>query len=99
MPRSSEELHLWPTLSLTTVVAALVGACGGGRSSDGAASATATPSAALAPAASSDDGSPAAGYAGGHCAIPAAAQAVSVTTPDHVVGNGTAASCTSDMPS
>ena len=93
MSLSFEAPRLWRTLSLTTAVAALVGACGGGGSSNDAA--TATPSAAPAPAPTSDDGSPAAGYASGHCAIPAAAQAVSVTTPDHVVGDGTAASCTS----
>ncbi|HKX43614.1 MAG TPA: hypothetical protein VJO99_20810 [Burkholderiaceae bacterium] len=93
MSLSFEAPRLWRTLSLTTAVAALVGACGGGGSSNDAA--TATPSAAPAPAPTSDDGSPAAGYANGHCAIPAAAQAVSVTTPDHVVGDGTAASCTS----
>jgi len=38
---------------------------------------------------------PAAGYAGGY-AVPAEAQAESVASPRTVVGNGTAASCTSD---
>jgi hypothetical protein len=49
-----------------------------------------------APAPAPVDASPAAGYAGGHCAVPAAAQAVPSTAPNHVVGTGTAASCTSD---
>jgi hypothetical protein len=39
---------------------------------------------------------PAAGYAAGSCAVPAAAQVVNTATFDHVVGTGTAASCTSD---
>ncbi|HZT55018.1 MAG TPA: hypothetical protein VFA35_02240 [Burkholderiaceae bacterium] len=42
------------------------------------------------------DGTPAAGYAAGGCAVPAAAQAAATTAPDHVVGTGTPASCTSD---
>jgi len=41
------------------------------------------------------DGAPAAGYASGRCAVPAAAQALSVASPTRVIGNGTPASCTS----
>lgn len=48
------------------------------------------------PAPAPVDGSPPAGYANGNCAVPAAAQAVAIGTPDRVVGNGSAASCTSD---
>jgi hypothetical protein len=48
------------------------------------------------PAPAPSDGSPAAGYAAGQCSVPAAAQAAATTTPDHVVGNGTPQSCTSD---
>jgi hypothetical protein len=38
---------------------------------------------------------PAAGNPDGHAAVPAAAQAVVTSHPDHVIGNGTPASCTS----
>lgn len=49
-----------------------------------------------APAApTTDDSLPAAGYAGGY-PVPTEGQAESVATPRTVVGNGTAASCTSD---
>ena len=37
----------------------------------------------------------AAGNPDGHAAVPAAAQAVVTSRPDHVIGNGTPASCTS----
>jgi hypothetical protein len=40
-------------------------------------------------------GLPPTGYALGRCAVPAAAQAVSMVAPDRVVGTGTPASCTS----
>jgi hypothetical protein len=53
------------------------------------------PTTGTAPAApTADDGLPVAGYAGGY-AVPAEAQAESVASPRTVVGNGTAASCTS----
>ena len=39
---------------------------------------------------------PAAGNPSGSYAVPVAASAVDVSTPDHVVGTGTAASCTAD---
>jgi hypothetical protein len=42
------------------------------------------------------DGGPAAGNPDGMCAVPADAQLENVSTPDTVVGTGTAASCTSD---
>jgi hypothetical protein len=38
---------------------------------------------------------PAAGNPDGHAAVPAAAQPVAASRPDHVIGNGTPASCTS----
>jgi hypothetical protein len=38
---------------------------------------------------------PAAGNPDGHAAVPASAQAVVTSHPDHVIGNGTPASCTS----
>ncbi|HEX9042556.1 MAG TPA: hypothetical protein VF838_16340 [Trebonia sp.] len=47
------------------------------------------------PAASPDGAPPAAGNPGGQAAVPAAAQAVVASRPDHVIGNGTPASCTS----
>jgi hypothetical protein len=37
---------------------------------------------------------PAAGNPGGHATVPAAGQAVDTSHPDHVIGRGTAASCT-----
>src|SRR5262245_43037768 len=42
------------------------------------------------------DGLPPAGYAEGHCAVPAAAQLEDVSQPRTVVGSGTPAGCTSD---
>jgi hypothetical protein len=39
---------------------------------------------------------PAAGNPDGHCAVPAGAGAVDVSTPDRIVGRGTPASCTAD---
>jgi hypothetical protein len=41
------------------------------------------------------DGGPPAGNPDGKCAVPAAAQAADTSNPDHVVGTGTPASCTS----
>jgi hypothetical protein len=37
---------------------------------------------------------PAAGYTEGHCPVPADAGPGSIASPDHVIGNGTATSCT-----
>src|SRR5579863_7221340 len=48
-----------------------------------------------APSASPASALPAAGNLDGHAAVPAAAQAVVTSHPDHVIGNGTPASCTS----
>jgi hypothetical protein len=48
-----------------------------------------------APSASPGSARPAAGNPDGHAAVPAAAQAVVTSHPDHVIGNGTPASCTS----
>ena len=47
-------------------------------------------------AAARADDRPAAGNPAGTCAIPAEAQLVDTRTPDHVVGNGSARSCTAD---
>lgn len=46
-------------------------------------------------AARTQSAAPAAGNPDGHAAVPAAAQAVDTSHPDHVIGNGTPASCTS----
>jgi hypothetical protein len=43
-----------------------------------------------------DPGAPAAGNPSAECAIPALAEPANVTKPDHVVGNGSPASCTGD---
>lgn len=103
MTRIAAAFHSIPTalrlISLSLLFGSALAACGGGSSDSATASAqpealAPTPSPAPAPAPS--DGAPAAGYAGGSCAVPAAAQAVATLAPDHVVGTGTAASCTSD---
>jgi hypothetical protein len=44
--------------------------------------------------ASPGDALPAAGNPDGHAAVPAAAEPVATSRPDHVIGNGTPASCT-----
>ena len=95
----SDPIHVLRLVSLSLLCSVV--ACGGGGGSDAASTtAAASPSPAQAPspapAPSPADGSPAAGYASGTCAVPAAAQAVAIATPDRVVGNGTVASCTSD---
>jgi hypothetical protein len=47
------------------------------------------------PATSPSSALPASGNPGGHAPVPPAGQAVPTTHPDHVIGNGTPASCTS----
>ena len=80
-------------LALAVLFSSALAACGGGSDAGSAAS---SPAPAPSPSPTSTDGAPAAGYSAGSCAVPTAAQAVVSTAPDHVVGNGTAASCTSD---
>ncbi len=86
-------------VSLAVLFGSALAACGGGGG-DAAAGSPGTqppaPAPVPAPAPAPSDGAPAAGYAGGSCAVPAAAQAAATTSPDHVVGTGTPASCTSD---
>jgi hypothetical protein len=53
------------------------------------------PTASRSPAASPGGTQPAAGNPDGHAAVPVAAQAVATGRPDHVIGDGTPASCTS----
>jgi len=105
-PSSSDPIHSLRLLSLSVLCG--LAACGGGGGSEtaGTSTPTSTPAPAPGPAASPSpspspspapaDGGPAAGYASGQCAVPAAAQAVATDAPDHVVGNGSVASCTSD---
>ena len=83
-------------LSLTVLFCSALGACGGGSDAAASGALAAAPTAPTTQAPAPADASPAAGHSGGHCAIPAAAQAVALAAPDHVVGNGTAASCSSD---
>jgi hypothetical protein len=80
---------------LALAAGALLAACGGGGADT---TATASPASTGAPTqkARSVDGSPDPGNAGGSCAAPAEAQPVETTAPDHVVGDGSAASCTSE---
>jgi hypothetical protein len=80
-------------LLLGVFLSSALAACGGGAGPAPSAP-VAVPTSAAAPAPS--DPAPAAGYAAGGCAVPPAAQAVATSAPDHVVGNGNAASCTSD---
>jgi len=89
--------------SLAVLFGSALVACGGGGGDSAAASpGTQAPAPAPvpvpvpAPAPVPSDGAPAAGYALGNCAVPAAAQAVVTSKPDHVVGTGTPASCSSD---
>lgn len=76
--------------SLLLLFASVATGCGGGGGDAGSPS---TPAPAPAPTLF-PGGGPAAGHAGG-CAVPAAAQAESTASPATVIGNGTAASCTS----
>lgn len=89
--------------SLAILFGSVLAACGGGGG-DSAAGSPGTqapapapvPAPVPAPSPAPSDGAPTAGYAAGNCAVPVAAQAVVTSTPDHVVGTGTPASCTSD---
>jgi len=101
-PSSPDPIQALRLLSLSMLCS--LAACGGGGGGAAETAGTSTPASSPAPtsspspspAAAPADGGPAAGYASGQCAVPAEAQAVATTTPDHVVGNGTLASCTSD---
>ncbi len=75
--------------------ASATGSGGGSGSGSGAAGAGATGSGAGS-AGAAGGGSGAVGNPDGHCAIPAEAQLVDTSSPTRTVGNGTAASCTSD---
>ena len=90
-------------VSLAVWFGGALAACGGGGGDSAAALPGAgtlapapTPAPVPAPSHTPSDGAPAAGYAGASCAVPAAAQAVATGAPDHVVGTGTPASCSSD---
>jgi hypothetical protein len=69
-------------------VSVLLAACGGKGSAGSSGGAGGDPNT------NPDDGPPA-GNSDGHCDVPAEAQAEDVSQPTSVVGNGTAASCTS----
>jgi len=100
MPLDLALLMRAPSLRLVSLAAlfgGLLAGCGGGGGDPAAASSvTGEAAPALVASPAPTDGAPAAGYVGGSCAVPAAAQAVVTSTPDHVVGTGSAASCTSD---
>ncbi|MEZ4365944.1 MAG: hypothetical protein R2939_06610 [Kofleriaceae bacterium] len=68
------------------LVAVVLGACGGGDAGP-------APDATIYPPTPFDDGPPA-GNPDGACAVPAAGQLEDVSAPDHVIGDGTPASCT-----
>jgi hypothetical protein len=77
---------------LLVVIAAVVcGACGGGG---GGGSSTTSGASANPDPHTDPNAGPAAGYALGSYPVPVAAQAEDVSSPDHVVGSGTAESCT-----
>lgn len=82
--------------ALALLFGSVLAACGGGSGAAAPSPITTPVSVLPSPAPASADGTPAAGDAAGHCAVPAAAQAVATSAPDHVVGTGTPASCTSD---
>lgn len=89
-------------LKMLVLLAAVgCGACGGGgggssSSSSSDSSGTTSPGTVTpAPNTNSQTG-PAAGNPDGHFAVPAEAAAVAVSSPDQVIGSGTAASCTAD---
>lgn len=82
--------------ALALLFGSVLAACGGGSGAAAPSPITTPVSVRPSPAPASADGAPAAGDTAGHCAVPAAAQAVATSAPDHVVGTGTPASCTSD---
>jgi hypothetical protein len=92
-------------LTLTALFVSVLSACGGGGGGGGggdtvvpaAGAPIASPAPPPGPAAPAPvvDAGPAAGYPTGTCAVPLAAQAVDTSRPAHVIGTGTAASCTS----
>ena len=81
-------VHRLAPFALGACAVLLVGGCGGGGGAGTAAGTGEPPQA-------SPDSTPA-GNPTGTCAVPAAAQAVDSSQPSRVVGNGSAASCTSD---
>ncbi len=85
-------------LALTALFVGVLSACGGGGS-DASAPVASTPGTSPAPASPAptpvSGSGPAAGNPTGACAVPTAAQAVNTSSPTHVIGTGTAASCTS----
>ncbi len=88
-------------LFLMAAASITLAACGGGGDATGDTPAPTTAGGDPAPAPPQPnpppiDGGPVAGNPAGTCAVPAGGQAKSVATPTTVVGNGTAASCTSD---
>jgi hypothetical protein len=88
------------------LVSVVVGACGGGGGSGGGSPAVGTSSSSSSGSTSSGgtytdphtnwQAGPAAGNPSGSYTVPAEAGADDVSSPDHVVGTGTAASCTAD---
>ena len=81
-------VHRLAPFALGACAVLLVGGCGGGGDAGTAADTGEPPQA-------STDSTPA-GNPAGTCAVPAAAQAVDSSQPSRVVGNGSAASCTSE---
>ncbi len=90
---------IWSVCALLSV--ALVG-CGSGNNATGGGSGTGGSATGGSGGAgtggnpnTNPDGGPPAGNPAGACPVPAEAQAEDTSSPDHVVGNGTPASCTS----
>jgi hypothetical protein len=85
--------------SIVVLVSVLCCACGGGGGGSGSSSSGSSSSSSSGSGSSSGgvvnwQTGPAAGNPSGNYAVPAAAGAVDVSSPDRVVGTGTAASCT-----
>ena len=92
MPSLEPRLPLLPRTAILVAVLAVLSACGGGGGGDssgggsggGGGPGTVTPG----------GGSGGSGNTGGLVTVPAAGGAVDTSQPDHVIGTGTAASCT-----
>lgn len=78
-----------PLVLIVLICAACGGGGGGGTSTSSGATTNPNPN-------TNANAGPAAGYALGTYPVPVEAQAEDVSAPDHVIGTGTAASCTAD---
>ena len=92
----SQEKFMHISVVYTALFLALTAAATPGRCDDEAATALQFIPAIIAASAGRQDDLPGAGNPDGTCQIPAEAQLEDVSSPDRIIGNGTAASCTSE---